>query len=222
MSKEPYNLHFSFRIYWVINWIILITGSIIALVDISKKSCGEHIPILLSRALTSDPYRGGTLILCLTASISSIYLNSVLLSISFFGFFSAFLISMFNTAPSHDMLILIGSIIVMWECWPRKKLLWYIHWCATVLSGAVFLGFYFYTVFVCDYDDWPEQTLPMPDSVRCSRCSWWFISEYLAFWLMFMLVYWKIDPSLQWRDHYLPVKTSENPPSNKKKKQLDF
>lgn len=201
MSKE-YNLTFNFRIYWIISWVVLIFGSLIALVDVSKRSCGEYIPILLSRALTSDPYRGGTLILCLFASISSIYLNSILLTVGFFGFLCAFLVSMFDTAPSHDALIIAGSMLVMWECWPDNTLLWQVHWWFTVVCGLVCIGWFLYIIFGCKAESWPEETLPLPDSVECERCSWWFISEYLAFWSMFMLVYWKIDPKLEWRDHF--------------------
>ena len=84
------NLHdiqFNFRKGWLLAFAILIVGSLTALVNVSKETCGVHIPILLSRALTTDPYRGATLVFCLFAAFSSVYLNSILLSVGFFGFF---------------------------------------------------------------------------------------------------------------------------------------
>lgn len=224
MSKEPYNLHFNFRTYWLISWTLLIIGSIIALVDVSKQTCDEHIPILLSRALTTDPYRGGTLVFCVFAAISSIYLNSILLTVAFFGFFASFLVSMFETATSHDALILGGALLVMWECWPGKNIYWKIHWYFTVASSFVCLGWFMYAIFWCDAVEYTDG--PLPDSVRCRRCSWWYITEYVTFWSMFMLVYWKIDPSLQWRDHYSPVVNKDLDRSKsitkKKQKAIDF
>jgi len=207
MSKEQYNLHFSFRTYWLISWGFLIIGSTIALIDVSKQTCGEYTPILLSRALTTDPYRGGTLIFCVFAAISSIYLNSILLSVAFFGFLSAFLISMFETAASHDTLILASAVLVMWECWPGKNIFWKLHWYFTVAVGSLCLSWFIYILFECD-------------SVSCKRCSWWYTTEYVTFWSMFMLVYWKIEPSLQWRDHYFPIQNPKKTLS--KNKLLDF
>mgnify|MGYP001053905835 CR=1 FL=1 len=197
----PSNIEFNFRRGWLIGWFILVLGSIIACINVSKQTCGEHIPILLSRSLTTDPYRGATLVFCLFASFSSIYLNSVLMTVGFFGFFAAFLISMFQTAASHDALIFISSILVMWECKPSQSaiFLWKMHWRLTVLAGLVFVGWFLYVVYGCQPVQW-DDTGVMPESVRCARCSWWFISEYITFWSMFMLVYWKIDPKLRWHD----------------------
>ena len=101
-KDKPLYIFMLFRRGWCIAWLILVMGSTIALVNVSKDTCGYHIPILLSRALTTDPYRGVTLVFCLFAAVSSIYLNSLLLIIGFWGFFSAFLVSMFETAASHD------------------------------------------------------------------------------------------------------------------------
>ena len=196
----PSNIEFNFRRGWLIGWVILVLGSIIACINVSKQTCGKHIPILLSRSLTTDPYRGATLVFCLFASFSSIYLNSVLMSVGFFGFFAAFLISMFQTAASHDALIFISSILVMWECKPPKNnFLWKLHWRLTVLAGFVFIGWFLYAIYGCQPVQWDEIGV-MPESVQCARCSWWFISEYVVFWSMFMLVYWKIDPKLRWHD----------------------
>ena len=198
------NLHdiqFNFRKGWLLAFAILIVGSLTALVNVSKDTCGVHIPILLSRALTTDPYRGATLVFCLFAAFSSVYLNSILLSVGFFGFFSAFLVSMFQTAASHDALILVSSILVLWECWPENNWKWRLHWWFTVLAGSICTGWFLYIIYGCDPVPWAEE-LPMPESVRCARCSWWFISEYICFWSMFMLVFWKIDANLMWHDNF--------------------
>jgi hypothetical protein len=197
--KDLHNIQFNFRKGWTIAWIILIIGSLAALVNVSNKTCGEHIPILLSRALTTDPYRGATLVFCLFAAFSSIYLNSILMSVGFFGFFSAFLVSMFQTAASHDALILMSSILILWECYPENNLWWKVHWWFTVATGAICTGWFIYIIYGCEPIEW-TQGPPLPDSVRCARCSWWFISEYICFWAMFMLVFWKIDPKLEWHD----------------------
>lgn len=187
-----------FREGWRIAWYILVFGSIFALISVSKDTCGYHIPILLSRALTTDPYRGVTLVFCLFSSVSSIYLNSLLLSIGFLGFLCAFLVSMFETAASHDALILVSAVLVMYECQPDKNIWWKIHWWGTVISGLICTGWFMYIYYGCDPE--PYESGPLPESVRCARCSWWFISEYVCFWSMFMLVYWKIDPVLVWHD----------------------
>ena len=187
-----------FRKAWLIAWFILIPGSIIALVNVSKTTCGYHTPILLSRALTTDPYRGVTLGFCLFAAVSSIYLNSILMTIGFFGFFSAFLVSMFETAATHDALIILSALIIMYECRPIESILWKVHWWGTVLAGWVTSGWFLYIIFGCRPVTYISG--PLPPSVECARCSWWFLSEYICFWSMFMLVYWKIDPKLEWHD----------------------
>jgi len=206
-----------FKTGWRIAWYILVFGSIISLFDVSKDTCGYHIPILLSRALTTDPYRGATLVFCLVSAVSSIYLNSLLLVIGFCGFLCAFLVSMFETASSHDALILISALLVMYECrpgtseWRPNALIWWkIHWWGTVIAGCICTGWFIYIIYGCDPEPYESGTLP--ESVRCARCSWWFISEYVCFWSMFMLVYWKIDPLLEWHDNITPsraIKESE-------------
>jgi hypothetical protein len=211
---QPGNLHdikFNFRKGWLLAFSILVIGSLLALINVSNDTCGEYIPILLSRALTTDPYRGATLVFCLFAAFSSVYLNSILLSVGFFGFFSAFLVSMFQTAASHDALILVSSILVLWECWPENNTLWRVHWWFTVFAGAICSGWFIYIVYGCEPIPW-EEKLPMPESVRCARCSWWFVSEYVCFWSMFMLVYWKIDSSLVWHDKFAfrPLRQKNN------------
>lgn len=189
------------RTAWFFAWFILVIGSTIAAIEVSFQTCGQYIPILLSRALSTDPYRGATLIFCLFASISSIYLNSIILTTAFFGFLGAFQISMFLTPSSHDALILFSSALVMIECLPPKdNIKWRIHWIFTFCCGFVCISWFLYMIFVCNAPDTYDGSLPLPEAVKCERCSWWFVSEYVTFWSMFMLVYWKIKPSQVWHD----------------------
>lgn len=217
LSRDS-DISFNFRKCWLIAWLLLVSGSTIALIHVSKDTCGEHIPILLSRALTTDPYRGVCLVFCLFAAISSIYLNSVLLTIGFVSFYSAFLVSMFDTATSHDALILIGAMLVMFECRPGKNIYWKTHWWATVAAGNICAAWFLYIIYMCEAPEY-DGGLPLPDAVYCARCSWWFISEYVCFWSMFMLVYWRIDPNLTWHDRIRPVSvatgTEKKNPSKK-------
>lgn len=205
---------FNFRHGWVLGWIGLIILSIVSLVNVSKDTCGTHIPILLSRALTTEPYRGICLVFCLFAAISSVYLNSIILTISFFGFFSAFLVSMFSTPTTHDAFIFFSAMLVMYECIPtNNNVYWRIHWWGTFFIGCVCAGFFLYIVFGCRAPSY-DGPLPLPEDVYCERCSWWFITEYLTFWSMFMLVWWKIDPKLKWHDKIYNI-SEDNPPDNK-------
>jgi len=199
-----------FRTVWIVAWFFLILGSTFALVNVSLTTCDDHIPILLSRALSTDPYRGATLVFCLIAAICSFELNSFLLTIGFFGFFSAFLVSMFETASSHDALILMSSALVMYECYPQKSRdyysLWQWHWWFTISASLVTTCWFFYMVYGCKPISDFDINAPLPESVRCARCSWWFISEYICFWSMFILVYWKINPTLQLRNEIIQKK----------------
>lgn len=198
------------RTCWCAAWGLLVVGSTIAAIDVSYKTCGTHIPILLSRALTTDPYRGATLVFCLFASISSIYLNSIILTTAFFGFLGAFQISMFLTPSSHDALILFSSILVMYECLPPKEnIKWRIHWTFTVISGLFCIGWFLYIIYGCDAAGY-DGPLPLPPEVYCARCSWWFVTEYVTFWSMFMLVYWKIKPGSRWRDQIMEQRAGTN------------
>lgn len=197
-----------YRSFWLYGLVVLVFLSLIALWDVSNQTCGEQIPILLSRALTTDPYRGLTLAFCLIAVASSLYLDSILIVAGFFGFFSAFLVSMFQT-NAHNALILVSAAFIMFECFPEKNnRIWFWQWWGTALAGVICLGWLIYSIYGCDPVDYDE-TGPLPDSVRCARCSWWYISEYVFFWSMYGLVYWRIPPTLVWRDHVSIVKKTE-------------
>jgi hypothetical protein len=65
------------------------------------------------------------------------------------------------------------------------------------------------------------------DTVHCERCSWWFISEYVFFWSMYLLVYWRVPMKLKWSDRveYNSVSTGTSEESDHIKQhptELDF
>ena len=178
---------------WLIGWFTLVIFNIIAIYNVSSTTCGYHYPILLSRALTTDPYRGLTLGYCLLAIASSFRLNSSVLTSAFLGFFSAFLVSMFETS-AHNALIFVSSGLILWECWPGQAYLWKIHWWTTIVFLVVCVGWLAYAHFVYSGLD--------------AKCSSWYISEYLLFWSMYLLVYWKIPKNTEMRD--IIVKAQDN------------
>lgn len=168
---------------WIYGWITLVIFNMIALLDVSTQTCGHLYPILLSRALTTDPYRGVTLGYCLLATAVSFSINSSFLLAGFLGFFSAFLVSMFETS-AHNALILISSLLVIYECTPPKSSTnqtWKYHWRFTIVTGIICNLWLLYAHLLCD-------------TLDCERCSLWYISEYILFWSMYLLVYWRIPP----------------------------
>lgn len=197
-----------FRKAWEIGWCVLVFLSIFALWDVSERTCDNHIPILLSRALTTDPWRGFILAFNLIVLSSSFYLNSLFMSMGFLGFLCAFLVSMFET-NAHEILIIISAGIVMYECYPmknkywfgfkgisafknRESLWWRSHWWFTFICGVVFSTSLLYLNYGCR------------DEI-CAKCSWWYISEYLFFWSMFSLVWWRIPKNELIEDEILFV-----------------
>ena len=138
--------------------------------------------------------------LSLITFASSLYLNSILLFAGFFGFFSAFLVSMFQT-DAHNALIVVSGIFVLYECYPNtnSRYAWHLHWWISCVFGVVCAGWILYSVYGCNPVNYDGQS-PLPDSVRCARCSYWYITEYVFFWSMYGLVYWRIPAGLVWRD----------------------
>ena len=176
-----------FRTLWFYGWVSLILLSIMALWDVSEITCGQKMPILLSRALTTDPWRGLLLVFCLMAVAGSFLLNSVIMFLGFLGFFSAFLVSMFQT-NAHNALIAISSIAIMYECYPQRSWTWKVHWWSTAIVGSIFVGWLVYSELDCE-------------TLQCSECSYFYISEYVFFWSMFLLVWWRIPEHEQVTDH---------------------
>ena len=190
-----------FRRLWVFGWILLVILCIIALWDVSYTTCEEHVPILLSRALTTDPHRGIMLCFCLVALVSVTIFKRIGMFIGFACFFCAFLVSMFVTPASHDAFILLGSICILYECWPgcTQSILWTIHWWLTVTTGLTCCGFFIWTELGCVEGD----------VFYCQECSWWYITEYVFFWSLYLLVYWRIPIKQQVQDDLSKIKYSQ-------------
>jgi len=172
---------------WIIGLISLIFFNILAIYNVSEQTCGKpFIPILLSRSLTTDPWRGITLGYSLLAIAASYSLNSSIITTAFFGFFSAFVISMFDTPASHDVLIGTSSLLVMYECLPASLEinLRLIHYIFVIVFGNIFFIWLIYSKLY--YDD--------------EKCSWMFVMEYITFWLMNALILWIIPEDMYAQD----------------------
>lgn len=196
-----------YRKIWFYAWLLLLFICILALDDVSPKTCGKRIPILLSRALTTDPWRGWILAFSLLAVGSSFYLNSIIMVTGFLGFMCAFLVSMFET-NAHDALIFVSSLCIMYECYPRNNNKWWLtHWWFTFFCGFICLIWLIYADYVCTDN-------------HCSECSWWYVTEYLAFWSMFLLITWRIPLDEQLHDEirFVSQNSGENVPMIVKKK----
>lgn len=186
-----------FRRLWILGWIIMVILCLVSLWDISFQTCHEHTPILLSRALTSEPYRGFLLSFSILAFASSFFLRSILLIAGFLGFLCAFLVSMFTTPTTHDALIITSSVFIMYECCPVETpgrsetylLWWKIHYVIATIAAIICTAWMLYSSYSCADSD-----------IECSDCSWWYISEYVFFWSMYLLVYWRIPMKLKWTD----------------------
>ena len=177
-----------FRTVWLYAWFALLVLCVVALFDVSEQTCQGHVPILLSRALTTDPWRGWILAFNLLAVGSSFYLNSIVMVTGFLGFLCAFLVSMFQT-NAHNALILVSAACIMYETYPTKAHNWWrFHWWATLVDGVVCSVWLLFSEYGCTTDE-------------CSECSWWYISEYLFFWSMFLLVFWVIPRTEQLHDN---------------------
>lgn len=178
------------RPLWIIGWCILLVIGFISVYDVSLSTCGDRYPILLSRALTTDPYRGIILSYCLLSICTSFSLQKSFLFGGFLGFFSAFLVSMFETS-AHNFLIVTSSVLILFECMPQKMSdkswgnmkircgnIWKFHWFITVLLGFIFVIL----------------------KNEIGKCSFWYIVEYILFLSMFLLVTWLIPPNMELTD----------------------
>lgn len=175
------------RRVWIIGLISLICFNSVAIYSVSETTCGKpFIPILLSRALTTDPWRGMTLSYSLVAIAFSFTLNSSVLTTAFFGFFSAFLVSMFDTALSHDFLILTSCVLILFECMPRiwQFDLWTIHFLSIIVFSIICMTWMMYSKYSGTY------------TLHDQRCSWMFVTEYITIWLMNALVLWIIPSDM--------------------------
>jgi hypothetical protein len=194
------------RPLWIIGWCILLVIGFISVYDVSLSTCGDRYPILLSRALTTDPYRGIILSYCLLSICTSFSLQKSFLFGGFLGFFSAFLVSMFETS-AHNFLIVTSSVLILFECMPQKmsdKLwenIWKFHWFITMLLGFIFVIL----------------------KNEIGKCSFWYIVEYILFLSMFLLVTWLIPPTMELTDTISKSNTiNESNIENSKKVSNNF
>jgi hypothetical protein len=181
-------MEISVRYIWLGGWGVLIILSLMALIDVSGQyrtaPCTGTMPILLSRAFTTRPWRGLVVISNFLAGFLSISINSLLITLAFLLFGCAFIISMFETPVTHDQLVLVGVALLLFEGFPHRESSnwWKLHWLTTAATGITCLSW-----MTLDDDD---------------ICSWWYITEYLFFWQLYLLVYWRIDPALMFTDTF--------------------
>ena len=181
-------MNISLQGMWLIGWVILVGLSIVSLVVVSASyrysPCDSFTPILLSRAFTTDPWRGIVIAANFFAALMSYSFGIAFITLAFILFGCAFVVSMFDTAITHDTLILIGAGLLLLETFPWwshfncRSWWWKLHWCTTALSGIACISW-----------------ITMDD-----LCSWWYVTEYLFFWQLYLLVYWRISPELLFSD----------------------
>ena len=177
---------------------MLIILSLMALIDVSNQyrtaPCTGTMPILLSRAFTTAPWRGLVIASNFLAVFLSYSINNLLITLAFLLFGCAFIISMFETPVTHDQLILIGVALLLFEGFPRESSNWWkVHWYTTAATGIACLSW---------------MTL---DDI----CSWWYITEYLFFWQLYLLVYWRIEPGLILTDTFTTRPTRPTRPTHR-------
>lgn len=181
------------RSLWMVGVVLLVLLSMLALMFVIPtvqggdygEVCDGQTPILLSRAFTTDPWRGIVIACNILAVVLSYYTDILGIVAAFSLFALAFVISMFETSATHDELIVIGVILILVETCPwRNKPFgakwWVCHWLLTVVL-----------VGLCS-------TWMFGDDV----CSWWYVTEYLLFVSLFMLVSWRIDDDMYFTDHF--------------------
>lgn len=185
-------MHIHIRSLWMVGVVLLVLLSMLALMFVIPTIqggdygdvCDGQTPILLSRAFTTDPWRG-LVIACNVLAVVLSYYTDILGVVAAFSLFAlAFVISMFDTSATHDELIVIGVVLILAETCPwwfkQRSKWWVFHWLLTVLL-----------VGLCS-------TWMFGDNV----CSWWYVTEYLLFVSLFTLVCWRIDDDMYFTDHF--------------------
>lgn len=185
-------MHIHIRSLWMVGVVLLVLLSMLALMFVIPTiqggdygdACDGQTPILLSRAFTTDPWRGLVIACNILAVVLSYYMDILGIVAAFSLFALAFVISMFDTSATHDELIVIGVALILaetcpWWCKQRSKW-WVFHWLLTVLL-----------VGLCS-------TWMFGDDV----CSWWYVTEYLLFVSLFTLACWRIDDDMYFTDHF--------------------
>jgi len=185
-------MHIHIRSLWMVGVVLLVLLSMLALMFVIPtiqggdygEVCDGQTPILLSRAFTTDPWRGIVIACNILAVVLSYYTDILGIVAAFSLFALAFVISMFDTSATHDELIVIGVVLILaetcpWRFKPRSKW-WVFHWLLTV----VLVGLCSMWMFGDD------------------ACSWWYVTEYVLFVSLFMLVCWRIDDDMYFTDHF--------------------
>lgn len=179
------------------------------------EECNDEGPVLLSRAFTTLGWARGVAVGFALFSILIISKTPVThgekphndiyakrpLSIALVIFSAAFLVNMFESS-AHGILIGIGSVIAILftcpgfktgplsgcyrenfeiqcvGCGLQSRVIWWLLWIFMVVNCALFLGFW---ADSCANGDLTPQ--------RCPKLkSYWYITEYLFFWTMYLLV----------------------------------
>ena len=167
---------------WLINLCLFTSICVGAVITVAPTVCGDWQPILLSQAGTTDPWRGFLIAMGLWMVFCANKLEDSQMSIAFFGFLLAFVVSMFET-DAHVILIIFSGVFLMreiaWKIWNMDEK-WSNPWTYVVLTdvvvGAVFLGW----AITCYINEWPS-------------CSLWYLTEYAAFILLFASTFVLID-----------------------------
>ena len=193
--------------------MLLLIGAI-SVYDVSYETCGYRYPILLSRAMTTDPYRGMILSYCLLAICTSFSLQKSFLLGGFLGFFSAFLVSMFETS-AHNFLIVISSLLILFECMPNMN----DNTTDTSSSSSVDVISSSSSSSSDDDNDgqlsddelslwryhWCITVILGGIFIACkqyiTQCSFWYVVEYFLFLSMFLLVIWLIPDDMELQDN---------------------
>ena len=201
----------------------------------NETECDIEGPVLLSRAFTTLGWARGLAIGFAIFSIAFIIITPTPhgqkkpdhvyikkpLSVAFFIFSAAFLVNMFES-NAHGVLIGLGSIFAITftipgcDCGPFRlcyrenrhidlfgscviytNVLWWSLWIFMVVNCVLFMGF---MVESCANGDLPSDKCPVMKS-------YWYITEYLFFWTMYLLVGYSIAMEEE-EEMYEPLSTS--------------
>lgn len=158
---------------WILNMVAFSLICVGALLTVSYDTCDKLYPILLSRAGTTDPWRGLLITLGLWMAFCASKIEDSQLIIAFCGFLLAFVVSMFETS-AHMILIIFSAVFVMIELYQklseeREVTVWVYIAIASGISGVVWTSWCVYSYLT----EWP-------------LCSFWYLSEYIFFGLLFI------------------------------------
>lgn len=167
---------------WTINLLLFVSISVAAVATVAPTVCEGFEPILLSQAGTTDPWRGFLIATGLWMVFCASKLEDSQMMLAFLGFLLAFVVSMFET-NAHAILIVFSGMFLfaevalkLWNSQNRMSNPWTYVALSAFIAGLIFLCWAIY----CYTTEWPE-------------CSPWYISEYVAFGLLFLCTFVLID-----------------------------